>query len=179
MAPLSLLLALAAHAGCREGLAARVAAEAARRPGLKGLAIETRLFRDDEDFGRAWPGRAWRSAPRRLYVVKLNERLCTDPPPPAALRSLILHELAHLEDYARRGRRSLLALGWAYLRGDESVIAPCEKAADDAAAAAGGAAGLLAYREWMLARVSPAAAARKRRLYRTPEELAALTRPTR
>ncbi|MDX6769293.1 MAG: hypothetical protein SF051_07160 [Elusimicrobiota bacterium] len=175
MTALLLALALPASADCRDDLAAKVAAAAARRPALAGLSIETRLFRHDSDFGQAWPGSAWRAPASRRYLVRLNERLCGDPPPAAALDALILHELAHVEDYSRRSAFSLLRLGWSYLRDDESAVAAHERAMDDAVVEAGGAGGLLMYRRWMLERVTPEAAARKRRVYRMPEELAALT----
>ncbi len=107
--------------------------------------------------------------------MRLNERLCEDAPPAAALEALILHELAHVEDYAGRSAASLLRLGWSYLWNDEAEIGAYERAMDDAAVEAGGAGGLLVLRKWTLARLTPEAAARKRRLYRMPEELAALT----
>lgn len=170
-----LALALPAAADCRADLAAKVAAAASRRPALAGLAVRAELFRHDSDFGRAWLEGAWRAPAQRRYVVRLNERLCEDPPPAAALEALILHELAHVEDYSRRSASSLMRLGWSYLWNDEAEIGAYERAMDDDTVEAGGAGGLLVLRRWMLTRLTPEAAARKRRLYRTPEELAALT----
>ncbi|MCR4296984.1 MAG: hypothetical protein NUW21_15745 [Elusimicrobia bacterium] len=84
------------------------------------------------------------------------------------------HELAHLEAYAAMSRRDLLRLAWAYaLRPEGRAVEAFEKAADDAAGARGHAEGLARYREWLYPRVPPEAAARKKKLYRTPEELRA------
>lgn len=172
-AALLLLLAPSVRAEtCLSRVASRITSLRASFPSLDGLNLVLETFSSKEDFYRARPRRAWRAPRDRVYAVLLNAAVCDDPPPAEAETAILAHELAHLEAYAAMSRRDLISLGWAYAAhpGGKSVEA-FEKAADDAAAGHGHAEGLARYREWLYPRVTPKAAARKKKLYRTPEEL--------
>lgn len=174
-AALLLLLAPSVRAEtCLSRVAARVTSLRASFPGLDGLNLVLETFSSKEDFYRARPRRPWRAPRDRVYAVLLNTSACEDPPPSGAETAILAHELAHLEAYAAMSRRELLRLGWAYAaRPGGKAVEAFERSADDAAVKRGHAEGLALYREWLYPRVPPKAAARKKKLYRTPEELRA------
>lgn len=140
------------------------------RLGARPVRLET--FESRSDYYQARPLRAWRPAAERAYLIRVNTRVCADPPAPAAEKAILAHELAHLDAYSGMGRRALLELGVAYLlRPEGARVEAFEKSADEAVVALGLASGLASYRDWLFERLSPAEVARKRRLYLTPEEL--------
>lgn len=166
----------ASSAGAEPSCLARVNATIrALRPSFARLGdrpVRLETFESRVDYFQARPLRAWRPAAQRAYLVRVNARVCADPPPEGAERAILAHELAHLDAYAGMRRRDLLLLGLAYLlRPGGARVESFEKAADDAVSHLGLAAELAAYRDWLFARLTPAQVARKRRLYRTPEEL--------
>jgi len=171
----ALMLLLVPSAGaetCLSRVAAQVTSLRASFPRLDGLNLVLETFDSREDFYRARPRYAWRPPRERVYAVLVNMAVCEDPPPPEAEKAILAHELAHLDAYSVMGRRALLGLGWEYLvRPGGSAVEAFEKEADDAAVRLGHAQGLAAYREWLFPRIPTKAAALKRRLYRTPEEL--------
>ncbi len=175
MIRLLFLLALASRAqpSCLPRLAAELEELRGGFPRLAGLSIRIEAYAGAGDsYLDARPRGFWREPAKRVYEIRVSDRLCADPPAEDAVRAILVHELAHLDAYAAMSRGALLALGWAYLVSPEGPrVEAFEKAADDAAAELGRAEGLALYREWLYPRVGPAAAARKRRLYRTPEEL--------
>ncbi len=176
MTPLWLLFALSAPSSHAETCLSRVAAQVtslrASFPRLDGLNLVLETFDSREDFYRARPRSAWRPPRERVYAVLVNMAMCADPPPPEAEKAILAHELAHIDAYSVMGRRALLGLGWAYLvRPGGKAVEAFEKQADDTAIRLGHAQGLAVYREWLFPRIPPKAAALKRRLYRTPEEL--------
>lgn len=168
-----LLFTPSAHAEtCLSRVASHISGLRASYPRLDGLNLVLETFDSKEDFYRARPRSAWRLPRDRVYAIFVNRTACDDPPPPAAERSILAHELAHLDSYSVMGRRALLKLGWEYLAHPEGhAVETVEKAADDTVIKLGLASGLAEYREWLYPRISPQAAERKRRLYRTPEEL--------
>lgn len=177
MTPLLLFLALSARAetSCLSRVAEEISALRPAFSRLDGLTLVLETFDSREDFFRARPRSPWRAPLERTYAVQVNRKVCDDPPPPAAEKAILAHELAHLDAYAAMGRAGLLRLGWEYLiRPGGKKVEEFEKSADDAAVAAGQGLGLADYREWLYPRVSPKTAERKRRLYRGPEELRAL-----
>lgn len=166
---LLLFLALGAHAetSCLSRAAAQITSLRPAFPKLDGLNLVLETFSSKEDFYRARPRYAWRPPRERVYAVLLNTAACDDPPPAAAEKAILAHELAHLEAYTEMGKGALLRLGWSYLvRPGGPAVEAFEKAADDAAVARGFGSGLYAYREWLYPRIPPAAAARKKALYR-------------
>jgi len=166
---LLLFLALGARAepSCLARVAGQVASLRPAFPKLDGLNLVLETFESKEDYYRAAPWYAWRPPRERVYAVLMNTAVCETPPPPEAEKAILAHELAHLEAYTEMGKRDLLRLGWAYfVRPEGPLVKAFETAADDAAIARGFTAGLRAYREWLYPRIPPAAAARKKALYR-------------
>jgi hypothetical protein len=156
---------------------ARATAERLRPdfPALAGKTLSYSLYDGETDFYRAYPLKPWRSPAARVYEVRVSRRACADPPPREAEEAVLTHELAHLDAFARLGPLRLARLGLAYwLAPEGEAVAAHERAMDAEVVARGRAPGLARYREWMYPRVGPAAAAVKRRLYLTPEELAGL-----
>lgn len=174
-AVLLLLLAPVTRAEtCLSRVAAHISSLRVSYPRLSGLTVVLEPFDSREDFYRAQPRSPWRAPRERVYAVLVNRRVCGDPPPPDAEEAILAHELAHLEAYSALGRIGLARLGWAYaVRPAGREVEAFEKAADDAAVKRGFAEGLARYREWLYPRVPPKAAALKKKLYRTPEELRA------
>lgn len=104
----------------------------------------------------------------RAYIVYVNPKLFRDPPPRAAIRAVLAHELSHVVDYSRRSAPGLTLFTFQYLTRDEAGY---ERLTDLATLGRGHGCGLIAYREWLYPRVSPRVAAAKRRTYLTPEEI--------
>ena len=181
MTTVLLLLALSAQAetSCLARVAERIAVVRPSFPALGSLELVLEPFESGDDFYQARPLSPWKEPARRVYAVRVNTKVCADAPPPEAERAILAHELAHLDAYSRMGRRGLLALGWAYtFRPEGEEVEAFEKAADDAVVKLGRAEGLAQYREWLYPRVTPAVAATKRKLYRTPEELRRALQPS-
>lgn len=175
MIRLVLLAALSAPAqtSCLSRVAGELESLRGGFPRLAGLKLVLEPYPGGKDsFLEARPRGFWRTPAERVYAVRVSERLCGDPPPAEAELAILAHELAHLDAYAAMTPRRLLSLGWSYLVSPGGAeVEAFEKAADDAVVKLGRAEGLALYREWLYPRVGPEAAALKRRLYRTPEEL--------
>ena len=105
---------------------------------------------------------------QRAYLVYVNPKLFENPPPRAAIRAVLAHELSHIVDYNRRSFPGLARFTFHYLTSNEASY---ERATDLATLGRGYGCGLIAYREWLYRRVSPKSAAVKRRTYLTPEEI--------
>ena len=108
--------------------------------------------------------------PRRMhYTLLVNPKAsglaATDP---AAIEAIIAHELEHISSYTSHPRWRMLNL--VRLMKVSSQIR-WARAADERAMKRGYGAGLIRYRRWLYGMVSPQVAARKRRVYLTPEEI--------
>lgn len=164
---LFLALGVRAEPSCLARVAGQVSSLRPSFPKLDGLNLVLETFESKEDYYRARPRYAWRPPRERVYAVLMNTAVCESPPPPAAEKAILAHELAHLEAFAAMGRRDLLRLGWEYsVRPEGPSVKAFESAADDAAIARGFTAELRAYRDWLYPRISRAAAVRKKALYR-------------
>ena len=173
-AALLLILSLNAHGetSCLARVSAQIMALRASFPRLDGLNLVLEPFESGEDFFQARPRSFLRDPRDRIYAVRVNTKLCADPPPPDAEKAILAHELAHLDAFALMSRRGLLSLGWRYvIEPGGKRVEDFEKAADQEVVRLGFAEGLARYREWLYPRVSTSVAARKRKLYLTPEEL--------
>lgn len=106
----------------------------------------------------------------RDYLVYVNPRLYLDPPPRAAIRAVLAHELVHVADYSQRSTLGLARFTVRYLTSDDAEY---ERSTDVEALRRGYGCGLMAYREWLYQHVSPSVAQAKRRSYLTPEEIRA------
>ena len=171
---LLLFAALGANAetSCLSRVASQIASLRPSFPRLDGLNLVLEPFESGEDFFQARPRSFWRDPRDRVYAVRVNTKLCGDPPPPEAEKAILAHELAHIDAFSTMGRRGLFDLGWRYAVAPASKrVEDFEKDADRAVVKLGFAEGLARYREWLYPRVSPKAAARKKLLYLTPDEL--------
>ena len=174
MTEILLFLALSARAetSCLSRVASQISSLRTSFPRLDGLNLVLEPFESGEDFFQARPRSFWKNPRERVYAVRVNTKLCGDPPPPEAEKAILAHELAHLDAYSTMGRKGLLRLGWRYtISPGGKEVEEFEKTADRAVVALGFAEGLARYREWLYPRVAPKTAELKRRLYLTPDEL--------
>jgi hypothetical protein len=150
---------------------AAAAVRAKHFPELAGYDVRLEPFRSESDYLRAAPelGTAWKDAPDRTYLLRINPALLSDPPSARALRAILTHEFGHIRDYARMSGAQLAGFAVNYELGS---IAAYERATDAAALEKGEGCGLIAYRLWLYARVSGETLARKKRDYATPSEIA-------
>ena len=100
-----------------------------------------------------------------LVNPKASGLATTDP---AAVEAIVAHELEHISSYTRHNRWRMLGLVRLIKLSSETRW---ERATDERAIARGYGAGLIRYRRWLYGVVSPKVAARKRRVYLTPEEI--------
>lgn len=117
-------------------------------------------------------------APTR-YLIRINPRVyapdpATPPLPLAAAEAILAHELAHTLDYVQGGTPAILRAGLAQLGG--AALARSERRTDLIAIARGYADGLALYRSWIYPTLTERAEAKKRTVYLSPEEIAAIVR---
>jgi len=139
-------------------------------PELKGVDIAVEEIRSKSDFFISGydPETVLKKGPSRSYRVYVNPRLFESPPSEAAIRAALAHELTHILDYTRLSPVALEKFTLRYATGDDSKY---ERATDQGALERGYGCGLIEYRRWLYAHVSPATEAAKRKSYLTPEEI--------
>jgi len=152
-----------------------VAVVARSFPELQGVDIEVEEIQSKRDFFTSGydPGTALKKGPSRSYRVYVNPRLFPSPPSEAAVEAALAHELTHIVDYTRLSPVALEKFTLKYATGNNSKY---ERATDLGALGRDYGCGLIEYRRWLYAHVSPATAAAKRRDYLTPEEIEAWMR---
>ena len=180
--PLLLFIALAG-AGTRadtDGEAAlkervrRLTAEvaAASFPELTGSEITIQWFDAEADFFQTrFTFTGFLGRKKLRYLLRVNRRLLSQPPPEIALRAVIAHELGHILYFQARRRLQLLGL--------VRLLAPAftarfERRTDLQAIARHYGEGLKVYREWLYRRIPPGKLAEKQRNYFSPAEIDAL-----
>jgi hypothetical protein len=139
-------------------------------PELSKAPIHIKELESASDFFRARPRLIDFFLARRMHYTllidpKASGLAFTDP---AAIEAIIAHELEHISSYTSHPRWRMLGL--VRLMKLSSEIR-WERAADERAIRRGYGAGLIRYRRWLYGVVSPEVAARKRRVYLTPEEI--------
>jgi hypothetical protein len=139
-------------------------------PELSKTRIHVKELKSASDFFRARPRLIDFFLPRRMsYILLVNPKAsglaATDS---AAVEAIVAHELEHIWSYTSHPRWRMLGL--VRLMKLSSEIR-WESAADERAIRRGYGAGLIRYRRWLYKVVSPQVAARKRRVYLTPEEI--------
>jgi hypothetical protein len=141
-----------------------------------GVVIEDDL--DSEfDFFQAHVRGYLKDWDKRTYVLKVNKRLYADSPGERGLRGILAHELTHLDEFAYSSTARLAGIGWDYLWSDDNpAVIRWERATDENALRLGHAEGLKDYRLWLYSKLTPERAAKKKRIYYTPEEIDAWTR---
>lgn len=148
---------------------------AASFPELAGLTLELREAGGSFDFFSASVSKPWRPRAERVYVLRVSRRLFDAPPEREAVRAILAHELAHLAGFSNMTGRQLAWLGLRYsISGEGGFAARYERATDAEAIRRGFGPGLKLYRRWLYSRLGAVDAARKRKLYYTPEEIDAM-----
>ena len=144
-------------------------------PELRGVDIAVEEIRSKSDFFTSGydPETVLKKGPSRSYRVYVNPRLFQSPPSESAIQAALAHELTHILDYTRLSAVALEKFTLKYATGDNSKY---ERATDQVALERGYGCGLIEYRRWLYAHVSPATEAAKRRDYLTPEEIGAWLR---
>jgi hypothetical protein len=139
-------------------------------PELRGVDIAVEEIHSKSDFFTSGydPETVLKKGPSRSYRVYVNPRLFQSPPSEAALQAALAHELIHILDYTRLSPVALEKFTLKYATGDNSKY---ERATDQSALERGYGCGLIEYRRWLYAHVSPATEAAKRRNYLTPDEI--------
>lgn len=111
----------------------------------------------------------------RVFVVSYDPVVLADPPDPASLAAILVHELAHVHDYTQMDVETYLEFGLWYGAQDPKTsdeLAEYERSTDEAAMSRGCAAGLSTMRAWIYAHASAEVLAEKQRNYYTPAEIA-------
>ena len=131
----------------------------------------------DFDFFQAHVKGVMRDWDKRVYVLKVNKKLYAASPGDTALRGILAHELAHLDEYTHSSTFKLAGRGWDYSFSDDNAdVIAWERATDEKALGLGYARGLKAYRLWLYAQLTEERAAKKKRVYYTPEQIDAWVR---
>ena len=139
-------------------------------PELSKAPIHIKELESASDFFRARPCLFDFFLPRRMrYTLLVNPKAsglaAIDP---EAIEAIVAHELEHISSYTSHSRWRMLGL--VRLMKLTSEIR-WERAADERVIRRGYGTGLIRYRRWLYGAVSPQVAARKRRVYLTPEEI--------
>jgi hypothetical protein len=141
-------------------------------PELDRATLRVTDFKSEDSFLQAQPaGRSLFGDPlTRTYEIQVNPQLLTCPPSQEALTAILHHEFEHLLDYTGWSGLGILGHGARYLMSENFRIR-YERQTDLKALENGHALGLIAYRNWLYDRLTPAQVAEKRRTYFTPEEI--------
>lgn len=135
-------------------------------PELEGVPIQIKALRSDSDYfqARFSISRFLTFRPMRYVLYQRDTPGLSE----AGREAILAHELAHIAYYRARRRVQLISLAALV---SERKQAKFEKAADMEAIRRGYGAGLAEYRNWLYRHVPAPAAAKKRRVYLTPEEI--------
>lgn len=109
---------------------------------------------------------------KRKYRIGVNRSVLADPPPPAALRAVLAHELAHTLYYHQRTRGQIIKTARIFWNRRAQI--DFERATDLVAIARGFAPGLAEYRAWIRDRMPTSATAKYYETYYDVDDLALL-----
>jgi hypothetical protein len=104
----------------------------------------------------------------RLYQLHYNTRIFDDPPEPAAVSAILVHELKHIRDYTQMASTELIAFAIRYATQDTRDY---EHQTDQYALDHRWGPALKLFRFWLYAHEDEAARAEKMRVYFTPAEI--------
>ena len=145
-------------------------------PKLSGIDIRLKPFRSESDYFRTSFSAARFIAGRKMrYYVLVNPEWRTQGAPAEGVRSILAHELAHIEDLSRGKRMRLFRLTGLLFKGKTARF---ERRADLIALARDYGSGLKAYRAWLYEHVPAEKLPEKRRAYFSPEEIDAILAAT-
>lgn len=107
---------------------------------------------------------------KRKYYIEINPKIYDCAPSPAALKAILIHELEHINDYNEMSSAQISELGVKYAA-SKKYRAAYERATDVKVLVKGQAQGLIEYRHWIYAKLSPRELELKKFYYLTPEEI--------
>jgi hypothetical protein len=141
-------------------------------PSLEGVDIRLKVFRSDSDYFRtSFSAVRFTTGVRMQYFVSVNPEWRRQGAPVQGVRSILAHELAHVDDL-RRGNRIRLFRLMGLL--SKTRAARFERRADLNAIVRDYGSGLIAYRTWLYDHIPLNKLAEKRRDYFSPEEIDAI-----
>lgn len=144
---------------------------AASYPELKGTDIRVKTFHSQSDYFKARFGYPQYFFARMRYLLFVNPRAFELQAPDAAVRAIVVHELAHVVYFKRRNRVRLLGL---VRLASKRFTAEFERWADLKAISLGYGDGLKEYRRWLYRNIPASKLAEKRRNYFSPDEIDAI-----
>jgi hypothetical protein len=145
-------------------------------PKLMGVDIRLKQFRSDSDYFRtSFSAARFMAGVKMRYFVLVNPEWRRQGAPIEGVRSILAHELAHVEDLTRGKRIRLFRLTGLL---SKTRRARFERQADLKAIARDYGSGLKAYRAWLYNHVSAEKLPEKRRDYFSPEEIDAVLAAT-
>jgi len=141
-------------------------------PNLEALDIRLKWLRSESDYFRtSFSATRFLVGKKMRYYVEVNPEWRTQGAPVDGVRSILAHELAHVEELSQGNRIRLFRLTGLLLKG---WTARFERRADLTALARDYGLGLKTYRTWLYDHVPAAALEEKRRDYFSPDEIDAI-----
>lgn len=141
-------------------------------PDLHHLNISIKEFKSDAYFLQAQPDlkTVMKKASLRRYFVEVNPKIFACPPTHDALEAILIHEFEHIRDYNVRSSVEIGILGAKYGL-SKKYRTKYERQTDEKALYQGFGPGLIQYRLWIYAQLTPEQIRVKKRYYFTPEEI--------
>jgi hypothetical protein len=141
-------------------------------PSLEGVDIRLKVFRSDSDYFRtSFSAVRFIAGVRMRYFVSVNPEWRRQGAPVEGVRSILAHELAHVDDLRHGKRIRLVRLAGLLSRARSASF---ERRADLSAIIRDYGSGLKAYRSWLYGHIPPEKFTEKRRDYFSPEEIDAI-----
>lgn len=141
-------------------------------PDLRHLNISIKEFNSDAYFLQARPDMktVMKKPNHRRYFIEVNPKIFNCPPTFEALEAILVHEFEHIRDYNIRSSVEIGVLGARYGL-SKKFRTRYERQTDEKALYQGVGAGLIQYRRWIYAQLTPEQIRVKKRYYFTPEEI--------
>lgn len=148
---------------------------------LKNIEISIKYFDDDAYFFAAGTGNVLKGKAKRKYSIKVSKaildgRVCA--PPPKAVRSIMAHELFHIQDYVEKGFFKMIGLGVKYLPLNRRARIKYERLTDKRVLELGYNKqdqdlidGLAEYRHWVYKPLNKRQLKVKKKMYFSPEDI--------
>ena len=145
-------------------------------PSLEGVDVRLKMFRSDSDYFRtSFSAFRFIAGLKMRYFVSVNPEWRAQGAPVEGVRSILAHELAHVDDLKCGKRIRLFRLAGLLFK---TRSARFERHADLNAIVRDYGSGLKVYRAWLYDHVPPDKLAEKRRDYFSPEEIDAILAAT-
>lgn len=139
-------------------------------PKLRPLWDQKRLklveFQSNAYYLKTGPGPILKNKNKRLLKIFINTKLYQCAPTKKALKAILIHELAHLDDYLQK---SVFKIGLKMLR--RKSRARYERATDLRVLELGHHQGLKEYRKWIYSKLTKKELKKKKCFYYTPQEI--------